>query len=204
MGWKAAIVLGKSSVEWIPSAETTRHDPAALDTLCADSGLSRLTLLEVSDLNYGMYPFNQGEIAVTVANGSGGESFAAIGDCDAGGEMVGWHATHPYVQAMVRRFPKGVVVVLELQSVSEYWAFAVYERGRFVRAMSGADEVGILVNEGEPLPEEQVALEHGQLCGETLVFEVSRRMFGETVVDIPLERWPCTLFKRYKPWWRLW
>lgn len=203
MGWKADIVIGKSSVDWTPTAATTRHDPAALVRLCAEAGLSRVTILSASDLSYGLRPFNRDEIAITVASGPGGESFAAIGDCTAGGEMVGWHATHPYVQTMVRRFPNGVVVVLELQSVSGYWAFAVYERGRFLRAMSGAADEGILVNEGEPLPEEAIAVEDGELCGESLVLEISKRIFGETFADIALEQWPCTLFRR-KPWWRFW
>lgn len=204
MGWKAAIVIGKSSAAWIPSRQTLRFDANAVRTLATDAGLHKITTLREDTLAYGIYPSRSDEIALAIANDPSNESLAAIGDVRAGGEMVGWHTTHPYVQAMVRRYPAGVVVALELQSVSGYWGFAVYERGQPLRAYTGSGDEGVLVDEGAPLPEESAAVIDGEFRGEDCVFEISKRIFGDAICDLPLEQWPCVILKRAKPWWKFW
>lgn len=101
------------------------------------------------------------------------------------------------VQArLLRLYPDGEVLAVVLHSVVNLWGYSVYSRGNLLRSAAGDSDKGLLANTGDPLPEELPSLQECPIDkvdeegdGESLVFEVSARMFGQRLDafdDIPL------------------
>lgn len=215
MGWKASIVVGKAGVDWTPSAGNFTHDERGVSELASQLGIRVASTLRHAPLIEGIYT-DEGEISLLAgrplgegpATQGGGLVMAAIGDVLEGGNQVAEHAAHPYVQGMVRLFPRGVVAALELHSVTDYWGFALYERGKLVRALSGSADDGIIVEEGQRIAEEGRRTDD-EFDGESCVFAVSKRIFGRELWEEEVLNWECTIVKaatekRKKPWWKVW
>ena len=212
MGWKCSVVFGSLAPPPLQdrSPRPPRHDANAALALAADCGLGALTPAHETDLCYGIYPHENQEVVIAAAADG---SFASLGDCRrlAGSEGVALSPSNdPRVQAMLRRFPSGVVLACELHSVVDFWAFALFDRGRLIRQAAGSADDGILINHGSPIPEESdqaiPAAEDSetQFDGESMVFRVASRIFGQPLDQVPLEDWQATVFQRARPWWKFW
>lgn len=101
-------------------------------------------------------------------------------------------------------FPDREIVVLVLHSVVNLWGFAVFRDGMMVRCAAGASDDGIICDSGSPLPEEESLLAQKPLAqldeegdGETLVFEVSRRLFAKPLNQVDLSDLTSFVLARY-------
>ena len=97
-------------------------------------------------------------------------------------------------------FPQAAVLRVGLHSVVNLWSYEYFEGGRLLRAYGGSADDGVMVDEGDLLPEERPHFErsvvrdgqrsfHAEIDGRTeefdasafgeeLVFEVMGRFFG--------------------------
>ena len=97
-------------------------------------------------------------------------------------------------------FPQAAVLRVGLHSVVNLWSYAYFERGRLVRAYGGCADEGVMLDEGDLLPEERPHFERSVVrdgerffyaeidgrteefdasaYGEELAFEVMGRFFG--------------------------
>lgn len=212
MGWKCSVVFGLKAVRSISdhAPPMTRHNPAAALELAAECGLGVLLPAHECDLCYGIYPHEHDEVVIAAAADG---SFTSLADCKsvAGSDGVSLSPERdPRVQAMLRRHAAGVVLACELHSVTDFWGFALFERGQLVRQAAGSGDDGVLINEGSQIAEEaQLAIpaagdHESPFDGESMVFRVAGRIFGQPLDEVPLEQWSATVFRRARPWWRFW
>lgn len=93
------------------------------------------------------------------------------------------------LEKLLNIYPSASLLVLQLASVTNYFAYALYEYGHRRRALAGDAEHGIIVNTGERQPEEKPLLESVagmdlREKGEILTFAISARFLG-----CPLDRY---------------
>lgn len=196
MGWKCSFIVAREGNAPLAALEQT--DPAAARSLASKLLLRRLRDAGSSSLDIATFPFNPHEVYLTAAPGLG-----FVSDADALDNHVTSHATDPLLQSMLRAHPTSLVGAFELHSVTNWWAFALYDQGRFVRAFAGAADEGIIINEGTPIPEEAAAGVEDPGEGEAYVFAVAARFFDRPLDQAPLEQWTASRFLR-APWWRFW
>lgn len=212
MGWKCSVVFGSISPPPLHDGapRAPRHDPHAAIAIAADCGLGTLSPAHETDLCYGIFPHGREEVVIAAA---ADDSFASLGDCRRVSRSDGVALSpnnDPRVQAMLRRFPSGIVLACELHSVVDFWGFALFERGRLIRHAAGSADEGVTINEGSPIAEEadQAIPAAGDFetgfDGESMVFRVATRIFGQPMDQAPLEDWQATVFRRARPWWKLW
>ncbi len=190
MGWKASCILinerGPGHLGTMPP-----HDPQRARRLIEDLGLGPCRSRGMTTFDEGIYP---DRLVVGAYDGA-----AVIGDpqiIDAGFSP----ADDPLLGRALALFPKATIVRVGLHSVVNLWTYAYFEAGVLIRAYGGAAEEGVVVDQGEPLPEEQPHFERsivrdgerlfyadigGRMAefsvgayGETLAFEVMGRFFG--------------------------
>jgi hypothetical protein len=138
----------------------------------------------------------------------------------------------PILQKFLSKYPGSSVMVLELHSVVDYCAFALYEQGRRVRAFCGDPEHGVQIDDGALQPEEKQLFKDADVapgmrsyaCSAAqspgtndqavdeleLAFALSARFFGMTLdqfdQELRLERFvrrsPLQFFTGWLPWCR--
>jgi hypothetical protein len=197
MGWKAAcILINEREPGYLGTLP--EHDSQAARDLIERLGLGSYRSLELTDFDYGMFP-NPGRLVVGAYDG------AAI---VAGQDLIYRTVTGENARVLHRLleiFPAANLLVIELHSVVNYFAYAYYCRGQLQRAFAGSADDGVLVETGELQPEEQDYFAHSgerdgvrtfDLDGETwtvdqvgdgLVFEMAGRFLGESMYEFACE-----------------
>jgi acyl carrier protein len=219
MGWKAScILINERRTGYLGTMPP--HDPQRARRLIADLGLGPCRSRGMTTFDEGIYP---DRLVVGAYDGA-----AVIGDPQIIGAGFS-PAADPLLGRVRALFPKAAILRVGLHSVVNLWSYAYFEGGKLLRAYGGAAEEGVVVDEGEWLPEERPHFERSVVrdgrryfyadiggeqeefsasaYGETLAFEVVGRYFGcppdqvHTQID-PLEL-TMEAFERVSPrrWW---
>jgi hypothetical protein len=130
---------------------------------------------------------------------------------------------HPAFKPMLEMFPDGTFIYLGLNSVINYFGYAVFEKGKLIRCYGGAED-HIDSEAGELLPEEKLHFENSYVSngmryfkskefpdedfdapayGESLVMDLSVRLFGKSLDDINFPHLDLYYFSR-KNWFQFW
>ncbi|MBK9771490.1 MAG: hypothetical protein IPP57_11790 [Candidatus Obscuribacter sp.] len=72
---------------------------------------------------------------------------------------------------MLALYPTGKLLGFALQSVSDYFAYVYYENGKLVREYSGASEMGMIFDSGDPQREEMPYYENSEFVDGERVFK---------------------------------
>ena len=197
MGWKAACILVN---EREPGYLGTlpAHDSQAARTLTEQLGLGSYRSLGLTTFDYGMYP-DQGHLVIGAYAGA---AIVAAQDFIFGtvtGENV------RVLHQLLERFPAAELLVIELHSVVNYFAYAFYRHRALQRAYAGDVDTGVLVEMGELQPEEHDYFAHSvvqdgvrsfELDGETwtvdqvgdgLAFSMASRFLGKSLYEFACE-----------------
>jgi hypothetical protein len=220
MGWKASCILinerGRGYLGTVPA-----HDPERARTLIADLGLGHYRSRGMTTFDEGIYP---DRLVIGAYDGA-----AVIG----GPKIIDPFnpvANTPLMPRILATFPKVAVLSVALHSVVNLWGYAYFEGGRLLRAYAGAADCGVVLDQGELLPEERPHFERSVVrdgqryfyteidgrmqefdasaYGESLAFEAMDRFFGcrldEGHPEIDPLALPMEAFKRERPtkWWR--
>jgi acyl carrier protein len=219
MGWKASCILinerGPGYLGTMPP-----HDPQRARRLIADLGLGPCRSRGMTTFEEGIYPDH---LVVGAYDGA-----AVIGDPQIINACLSLSGD-PLIDRVLLLFPQAAVLRVGLHSVVNLWSYAYFEGGKLLRAYGGSADMGVVVDEGEWLPEERPHFERsvvrdGQryFCteiygeevefdasayGETLALEVMGRFFGCRPDQGHPQIDPLGLtmesFERERPrWWR--
>ncbi len=192
MGWKASCILVNTRADGYLGT-FPEHDPERARAIVRDLDLGPFKSTGMTDFTEGIYP-TRGELYVGAYDGAmivAHESIAI--DCLS--EQV-----PPLVRWLAERLPGSRMLAIALQSVVNLYGYASYVEGRLVRVRAGATDGGVLVDHGDPLPEERPLFERSFLrdgqrifvtdidgvpvefsddaYGEEFVFELARRYVG--------------------------
>jgi|AGTN01.3.fsa_nt_gi hypothetical protein len=90
----------------------------------------------------------------------------------------------PYFQAALKLYPEGELLIVNAHSVSSMYGFAYYRKGKLIREYAWTGEDGVLMEEGEPEPEENEA-DHEESC-----FGMLSKFFGDydNALDLQVEK----------------
>jgi hypothetical protein len=219
MGWKAScILINERGPGYLGTMPT--HDPERARRLIADLGLGPCRSRGMTTFDYGIYPDH---LVVGAYDGA-----AVIGTPDLinSSEPIG---RNPLILRILKTFPKAAVLSVCLHSVVNLFGYAYFEAGVLIRAHGGSAEEGVVVDQGERLPEEQPHFERSivrdgkrlfyadiggrmaefsaEAYGETLAFEVMARflgcVLGQDHPQIDPSELPMESFDREEPrrWW---
>jgi uncharacterized protein DUF6928 len=191
MGWKAACILVNEREPGYLGTLPTHHSQAARD-LADQLGLGSYRRLGLTVFNAGIYP-EDGHLVIGAYDG------AAI---VASQDLIFGAATGENTRVLRRLldlFPAAELLVMELHSVVNYWAYAYYRAGELQRAYAGSADDGVLVETGEVQPEERdyfvhSVVQHGvrtftrhgetwtaDQMGESLTLSMAGRFVGESL-----------------------
>jgi hypothetical protein len=218
MGWKAScILINEREPGYLGTLPP--HDPERARKLISALGLGRCRSRGMTTFDVGIYPDH---LVVGAYDGAAVIGTPEILDsCTSLGD-------ERLMARILHLFPQAAVLRVGLHSVTNLWSYAYFEGGRLLRAYGGAADEGVVMDEGQWLPEERPHFErsvvrdgwryfyaeiNGQMeefnapaFGESLTFEVMGRFFGcrpdqGSEVD-PLEL-PMESFDRFGPrrWW---
>jgi hypothetical protein len=190
MGWKASCILinerGPGYLGTMP-----QHDPERARGLIADLELGPCHSRGMTTFDQGIYPDH------LVLGAYDGAAVIGTPDLIYSSEPMG---RNPLILRILKTFPQAAVLPVCLHSVVNLFSYAYFEHGVLLRAYGGAADEGVVVDEGELLPEERphferslvrdgkrffyadiggrVAEFRAEAYGETLAFEVMARFFG--------------------------
>lgn len=219
MGWKASCILinerGPGYLGTMPP-----HDPQRARRLIEDLGLGPCRSRGLTTFDEGLYPDH------LVLGAYDGATVIGTPDLINSSERIGRNLL---ILRVLNAFPKATVLSVCLHSVVNLFGYASFEDGVLIRAYGGSAEDGVVVDQGELLPEEQPHFEHSivrdgkrlfyadiggrmaefsaEAYGETLAFEGMARFFGCRIGrDHPwIDPFALTMeaFERVppKPWW---
>lgn len=194
MGWKAACILvNKREPGYLGTLP--KHDSQAARELAHQLGLGSYHSLGLTDFDSGIYP-KDGHLVIGVY---GGAAIVASQDLIFGA-VTGENTR--VLHRLLELFPAAELLVMELHSVVNYWAYAFYRRGALQRAYAGSADDGVLVETGELQPEE-----HGYFArsvvrdgvrsfelngetwtadqmGESLTLSIASRFLGESLDEV--------------------
>jgi hypothetical protein len=196
MGWKAACILVNEREPGYLGTLPPHDSPAAHD-LIERLGLGPYRSLGLTDFDSGVYP-EPGRLVIGAYDGA-----AIVAERDlVVGTVTG--ETGTILARLLGLFPAAELLVLELHSVVNYFAYASYRQGRLQRAFAGSADDGVLVEMGQVQPEERdyfarSAVREGvrvfeldgatwtvDQVGESLAFAMASRFLGE-----PLDEFAC-------------
>jgi hypothetical protein len=197
MGWKAACILVNEREPGYLGTLPTHHSPAARD-LADQLGLDSYRSLGLTDFDAGLFP-EEGHLVIGAYDGA-----AIVASQNLiFGTVTGDNAR--VLQWLLERFPAAELLVLELQSVVNYFAYAYYRQGMLQRAFAGSAEDGVLVETGEVQPEEHDYFAHSTVrdgersfelhgqswtvdqVGDSLAFRMARRFLGTSLDEFASE-----------------
>jgi hypothetical protein len=209
MGWKTSCILA-SRREGGRLVDHAQHDPDLADRVAAM--LPRdLVFIGPSTFDAGLYP-RDGHLYI----GAYADTLLISDNelCDSCFE----DNVPPVIATIDSILPKCTILALQLHSVVNLYAYALFRNGERLRARAGSGDDGVFLDVGEPLTEEiplfaraktnaageQVWLEefdgdveeldHSSM-GEEFVFEVSRRLFGERFDYVEHDKLPMSEYK---------
>ena len=140
MGWKAACILVNEREPGYLGTLPTHHSQAARD-LADQLGLGSYRRLGLTDFDAGIYP-EDGHLVIGVYDGA-----AIVASQDLiFGAVTG--ENDRVLQRLLKLFPAAELLVIELLSVVNYFAYAYYRQGVLQRAYAGSAEDGVLVETG--------------------------------------------------------
>jgi hypothetical protein len=164
MGWKAACIL-VSERETGYLGTLPQHDSLAARDLIARLGLGPYRSLGLTDFDHGIYPA-RGRLVIGAYDGA-----AIVAERDlVVGTVTG--KTGLILARLLERFPAAELLVLELHSVVNYFAYASYRQGQLLRAYAGSADDGVLVELGQVQPEERDYFARSVVRGGVRVFEL--------------------------------
>ena len=193
MGWKAACILVN---EREPGYLGTlpKHDSQAAHDLADQLGLGSYCSLGLTAFDSGIYP-EDGHLVIGAYDGA-----AIVASQDLiFGAVTGENAR--VLRRLLDLFPAAELLVMELHSVVNLWAYAYYRAGELQRAYAGSAVDGVLVETGELQPEEHDYFVHSVVqngvrtfelegeswtvdqVGESLVFRMASRFLGTSLDD---------------------
>jgi hypothetical protein len=218
MGWKAScILINERSPGYLGTMPP--HDPQRARRLIEDLGLGPCRSRGMTTFEEGIYPDR------LVVGAYDGAAFIGTSDLINSSERIGHN---PLILRVLETFPKAAVLAVCLHSVVNLFGYAYFEAGVLIRAHGGSAEEGVVVDQGERLPEEQPHFERSivrdgkrlfyadiggrmaefsaEAYGETLAFEVMARYFGcplDKLPGIDPLGLPMEAFDRVPPrrWW---
>ncbi len=192
MGFKSAcIIAGDCPYGYLGTLP--KHDPARADHVIKRLGYPKPSKRQPDFLepypDSGSYIVGAYEHAVFLADQD------VIYECFENRE-------HTFFKSALSLYPEGKLLMLVLHSVVNYFGYAYYENGQLVREYAGSAEQGLISEFGQVQPEEQTSFANSEikngvrifrvevngvteecevdLVGETLVFEIARKFFGQT------------------------
>ena len=199
MGWKIACILinerERGYLRRLPA-----HDQRAARELIEQLGLGLYLSLELTDFDYGMYP-KEGRLVIGAYPGA-----AIVASQDlVFGTVTGENTS--LLNGLLKVFPAAEILVLELHSVVNYFAYACYQQDKLLRAYAGSADDGILIESGEMQPEEQALFDRSMVrdgvryfkfagdneeytldqVGEEIVFALATRILGEPLDEFSSE-----------------
>lgn len=168
MGWKAACILVN---EREPGYLGTlpKHDSQAARDLVDQLGLGSYRSLGLTFFDSGIYP-EDGHLVIGAYDRA-----AIVASQDLiFGAVTGENAR--VLHRLLELFPAAELLVMELLSVVNYWAYAYYRQGALQRAYAGSADDGVLVETGELQPQEDDYFAHSVVRDGVRSFELD----GET------------------------
>lgn len=198
------------------------HHPEEVEPTLTRLGLQLKRRAGQTDLSDGIFP-DDGQTVLGCFNGA-----LFLADRKLFSAAVEFPDKCSLLQTILQTHPTATIMVMSLHSVSNCYAYALYEGGKRVRAHSGvADEPNVDGEEGPPLPEElphysRSLTRDGQRFfltdiggkteevdsasyGETLTFAVAGRFLGKPF-DHFLDRIAVETVELQSPkqWWQFW
>jgi hypothetical protein len=147
MGWKASCLFASTRGEGFLGTFPNHDSQRAQETIKA-LGWGKLSSAGIASLEQGIYP-EPDSVYIGAYDGAivlGTEQIAA--DCL--NDRV-----PPLVERLGTYLPGASMLALVLHSVVNLFGYAYYEQGKLVRVRAGSAEDGIIVDKGEPMPEER-------------------------------------------------
>lgn len=206
MGWKAACIL-VSTREPGYLGTLPQHDPQAARELIDRLALGPYSSCGLTDFDYGIFP-ESGRLVIGAYDGA-----AIVAERNLiYGTVTGENAW--ILQTLLALFPDAELLVIELHSVVNYFAYAYYRHGKLRRAYAGDAEHGVVVDIGELQPEESEYFAHSEVrdgvryfnmdgetwtvdqVGENLVFAMASKFFGRTLDEFAIEELTVEEFER--------
>lgn len=211
MGWRTACVLvGEREGGFLGTFPA--HLPGRARRLLSDLGLDAGAASKPSDFDAGLEP---------------PPDWFCVGAYEGAALVCGHPELYGLVESPRKPFlarclslsPGAQVLFCELDEGTSFVAYALYERGRLLRALACDPDRGVVVNEGEVLPEEASILRtassaagrggpgaggasDAELCdaAESLLFALTGRFLGPPLNEFPAEKLPVELFKLKMSW----
>jgi hypothetical protein len=188
MGWKAACIL-VSEREPGYLGTLPEHDSHAARELIGQLDLGLRRSVGLTTFDPGLYP-DDGHLVIGAYDGA-----AIVASQDLiFGAVTG--ENDRVLQRLLKLFPAAELLVIELLSVVNYFAYAYYRQGVLQRAYAGSAEDGVLVETGEVQPEEHDYFAHSTVrdgersfeldgeswtvdqVGDSLAFRMASRFLG--------------------------
>jgi hypothetical protein len=198
MGWKAACILVN---EREPGYLGTlpKHNSQAARDLADQLGLGSYRSLGLTVFDSGIYP-EDGHLAIGAYDGA-----AMVASQDLiFGAVTG--KNERVLHQLLHLFPGAELLVMELHSVVNYWAYAYYRQGALQRAYAGSADDGVLVETGEVQPLEDNYFAHSVVrdgvrpfeldgktwtadqTGELLTLSMASRFLGNSLLGTSLDQ----------------
>jgi hypothetical protein len=194
MGWKAAcILINEREPGYLGTLP--EHDSQAARDLVDQLGLGSNRSLGLTDFDSGIYP-KDGHLVIGAYAGA-----AIVASQDLVFGTVTGENTH-VLRRLLELFPAAELLVMELHSVVNYWAYAYYRHGELQRAYGGSADDGVLVELGELQSEERDYFAHSVVqdgirtfeldgetwtadqMGESLTFSMAIRFLGNSLDEV--------------------
>lgn len=147
MGWKAACILVNEREPGYLGTQP-KHNSQAARQLADRLGLDSYRSLGLTNFDSGIYP-KDGRLVIGAFDGAAivASQNLIFGAVTGENERV--------LRGLLALFPAAELLVMELHSGVNYWAYAYYRFGELQRAYAGSTEDGVLVETGELQPEER-------------------------------------------------
>ena len=122
-----------------------------------------------------------------------------------------------------RCFPESLVLVVELGSVTNYFAYGLYRGTQCLRALSGDSDHPLTLEKGDLQAQEEKFYANSEIrdgervfkvgsngvvrkyrfpeIGEALAFAMAARFFGQPLDEFPMMKLEVEIFKDSRPWW---
>jgi hypothetical protein len=219
MGWKASCLLASNREDGYLGT-IPEHDPQRAAELARRIGSRSFRYVGAATFEEGFYSPNGNELYVGAYDGA-----AIVGTERVFTECL-TKTVSPLVKTLDAWLPGGRILAMALQSVTGFFGYAFYDNGKLLRLLAGSPDDGVIIDMGEPLPEEFPKTEEvmvregkryylseleGEVCetpvecmGEEFVFELSRRFFDRRL-DESDDRWNLKMDKFIRsPKWGFW
>lgn len=215
MGWKAACILASQRpAPWLTNIP--RHDPEFARRISTTLPVGNVQSASMTTFEEGIYPQQLviGAYPDSLIIGHYGLCKSCLID-----------EAPPVIPAIQTLLPGATTLVLALHSVVNFYGYALFEGTQRVRIRYGSADDGVLLDEGDWLPEERPLYARSELrdgkrvffheingqmeefdhssYGEEFVFALSARCFGQPLDQMEDWGYPMEVFEPVrKPFWK--